>query len=241
MNEILEFLSGFEDGASEEQLCGRFSRMKKIELAAILNSLLRSNQIEINDAQGRILYRAVKNKAADYEAMVLALLGQTGATGMWLRDIKVKTNIPHNLILKILRSLEGSRKIKSLKSIKNNRKMYMLFDVKPAEEVTGGVWFSNNDVDLVFVNKLMDIIHRYVSKKGEPPALPRMDSLTTLSELREFIASSRVSEVDLSASDLNTLVDCLVFDGRIERYSVEGDVALRCLPEDYLDRAGGST
>lgn len=234
MGDILEFLSGFDDGATEEQLCRHFHKLKKIELATILNSLLQSNQIELVNTGDKIYYKAIQNRAADYEAMILSLLGQTGSNGMWLRDIKIKTNIPHNLILKILRNLEVGRKIKSVKAVKNNRKMYMLYDVKPDEEVTGGVWFNNNDVDLVFVNRLMDIIYQYCSKKEETYALNKIDSLIKLTDLRDFIANSGISEVELSLNDLNTLVECLVFDGRMERLVVEDGIALRSINSDYL-------
>lgn len=234
MGDVLEFLSGFDDGATEEQLCRHFHKLKKVEIAAILNGLLQSNQIELVNTGGKIYYKAVQNRTADYEAMILALLGQTGANGMWLRDIKTKTNIPHNLILKILRNLELGRKIKSVKAVKNNRKMYMLYDIKPDEEVTGGVWFNNNDVDLVFVNRLMDIIHQYCRRKEEAYALNKIDSLVKLSEVRDFIADSGISEVELGQNDLNTLIECLVFDGRMETFAVEDGVALRPLGDSYL-------
>lgn len=236
MSEVLEFLASFEDGATEEDLCRHFRKLNKMELAAILNSLLQSNQIEVAQLEGRMHYRAVRNKTTDYEAMILALLGQIGSNGMWLRDIKTKTNIPHNLVLKILRNLEAARKIKSLKSIKNNRKMYMLYDVKPNEEVTGGVWFSNNDVDLVFVNKLMDVIYRYCHRPEEEYALTKIDSLATMMDVRDFIAESGISEVELSMSDIAMLVDCLVCDGRMEKIAMESGVALRTLREAYLKR-----
>lgn len=234
MNNITEFLGGFEDGATEDQLCDNFPKLKKIELATALNTLLQSNQIEVVTIDGRIRYKAVQNRTADYEVMILSLLGQTGSTGMWLRDIKTKTNIPHNLILKILRNLEAARKIKSLKSVKNNRKMYMLYNVKPNDDVTGGVWFSNNDVDLIFVNRLMDIIYHYCQRKEEAYALQRMDCLTRLTDLKEFIANSKISEVELSVNDLNTLVDCLVYDGRMECYTLDDGIALRTLRSEYL-------
>lgn len=236
MNEILEFLESFEEGATEEQLSMHFSRLKKIELASILNNLLQSNQIEIYDSGSKIYYKAVLNKTINYESMILSLLGQCGSTGMWLRDIKINTNIPHNLILKILRNLEASRKIKTVKSIKNNRKMYMLYDVRPAEDVTGGVWFSNNDVDLVFVNKLMDVIYKFCYKKEDDYVLSKIDSLTKLVDVKEFIENSGISEVELSINDLNTLIDGLIFDGKMEKYSVEDGVVLRCLKDSYFTR-----
>ncbi|KAI4290878.1 DNA-directed RNA polymerase III subunit RPC6 [Pancytospora philotis] len=234
MGDVLEYLLEREDGATEEELCGAFAKLTKLELATVLNGLLKSNQIEIVKTSEKIYYKAVRSRTTDYEGMIIALLGQIGSNGMWLRDIKLKTNIPHNLILKILRNLETARKIKSVKSVKNNRKMYLLYDLKPDEEVTGGVWFNNNDVDLVFVNKLMDIMYQYCAKPEDEYALPKMDSLVRLVDLKTFIDSSGISEVELSMGDLNTLVDCLVYDGRMERHTLEDKVVLRSLKPGYL-------
>lgn len=230
MHELVEFLAGFETGATEEELSARFPSHSKDELAVMLNSFVESRLIDIVEDGGRLCYRAVQSRASDYESMVLALLSKAGTAGLWLRDIKAKTNIPHNLILKLLRSLEVSRKIKSVRSVKNNRKMYMLYEMEPDDNVTGGVWFNNNDVDLVFVDKLLDIIYRFCARPEEPYALPRLSSLARLSAVHEFIVKSKITEASLTFAEVSTLVDALVFDGRLEKYEFEDGVALRALP-----------
>ncbi|KAI5169930.1 DNA-directed RNA polymerase III subunit RPC6 [Pancytospora epiphaga] len=236
MSEVLEYLSEFENGVSEEEICGRFKKLSKTELAAILNGLLQSNQVEIAEENGKVRYRAVRDRTAEYESMILLLLGQIGSTGMWLRDIKTKTNIPHNLMLRIMRNLESSRKIKSVKSVRNNRKMYMLYDVKPAEEVSGGVWFSNNDVDIVFVNKLMDVIHRFCQRPESEYALAKVSSLAVVSEIVEFISDNGVSEVELERGDIMMLIDTLVHDGRMEVIVTERGTSLRALSPEVTRR-----
>lgn len=118
--------------------------------------------------------------------------------------------------------------------MKNNRKTYILYDIKPDEEVTGGVWFSNNDVDLVFVNKLMDIIYKFCYKKDDAYSISKIDSLVRVTDLVDFITNSHISEIPLSLMDINILLDCMVFDGRLERYEVPDGIALRVLKPDYL-------
>lgn len=234
MIEILEFIKSNENGVTEDILCSKYNKLTKLDLAKILNGFLQQNLIEIYKDGSKIYYRPVYNKTSDYESMIFSLISKSGTTGLWLKDIKTKTNVPHNLVLKILKFLEDTRKIKSIKSIKNNRKTYILYDVQPAEDISGGIWFSNNDVDSVFVNKLMDIIHHFVSRKEEPFVLCKIENLVSFNALREYIVKSRISEVDISEQDLNTLIDCMVFDGRIERLEYENICVLRALPIDYL-------
>ncbi|ELA41440.1 uncharacterized protein VICG_01545 [Vittaforma corneae ATCC 50505] len=234
MSEMLEFISASENGVTEDMLCKRFPNIKKADMAVILNSFLQQNQIEVQRSGTTLLYKCIQSRNSSYEALVLNLIAQSGSSGLWLKDIKNKTNIPHNLILKILRVLEETRRIKSIKSVKNNRKIYVLFDIKPDEDISGGVWFSNNDVDLVFVNKLMEIIYQYVRKPEGPFVLNKVDNLVKLRMVREFISTSGISEVVLTVDDVNTLIDCLVYDGKIERIEVGGDVALRALKDEYM-------
>ena len=234
MKEIFEFIAESEHGVTEDQLTLKFNFIKKIEIANHLNNMIKGNEIEVVNEDGITFYRAIQNKTPDYEALVLALIAKAESTGLWLRDIKTKTNIPHNLILKILKALELNKNIKSIKSVKNNRKTYILYDIKPDEDVTGGVWFNNNDVDLVFVNKLQDIIYKFCLKKEEPFILNKIDSLVRISDLIEFILKSKISEIPLMVSDINTLIDCLVFDGRMERYEVEDGIALRSLSKSFM-------
>lgn len=231
---MLEFIRKNENGATEQMLCSNFAILNKSEIASTLNTLLQQNLIEIVKDGNTLYYKLIENKNVGYEALIVNLIGQSGSSGLWLKDIKSKTNIPHNLVLKILKVLEDTRKIKSIKSVKNNRKTYVLYDIKPDEDVSGGVWFSNNDVDLVFVNKLMDVILQFVTKPEGPYILNKISNLVRLKSIKEFIGKSGISEVELSMEDINTLVDGLVYDGKIEKIETDDGIALRALSENYM-------
>jgi len=43
--------------------------------------------------------------------------------------------------------------------------MYMLFHLTPSVEVTGGVWYTDNEFDSAFVRVLLDHIYNYIAKK----------------------------------------------------------------------------
>lgn len=234
MNEILEFIKSQENGVTEEILCSNFSNIKKTDMVVSLNTLIHQNLIEIKKIGNSLTYFSIQNKNTGYEALILSLIAQGGTSGLWLRDIKTKTNIPHNLVLKILKGLEDTRKIKSIKSVKNNRKTYVLYDVKPDEDVSGGVWFSNNDVDLVFVNRLMDIILQFVRKEEGSFLLNKIDGLVKMKTVKDFVSASRISEVELSIEDITTLIDCLVYDGRLEKIELEDGIGLRVIKDDYM-------
>lgn len=42
--------------------------------------------------------------------------------------------------------------------------MYMMFNLTPSVEVTGGVWYTAQEFDTEFVNVLLDHIYNYIAK-----------------------------------------------------------------------------
>ena len=43
--------------------------------------------------------------------------------------------------------------------------MYMLFDVVPSVEITGGAWFTDNELDTEFVLTLSDACVRFIQSR----------------------------------------------------------------------------
>ena len=62
-------------------------------------------------------------------------------TGMWTKDMKFHSNLQQPQITKILKTLESRKLVKSVKSVTGgNRKVYMLYELEPSRELTGGAW-----------------------------------------------------------------------------------------------------
>lgn len=58
--------------------------------------------------------------------------------GIWIRDLRRSSNLQQPQIAKILKTLMSRKLIKCERSIAGkNKKVYMLYDLEPAKEVTG--------------------------------------------------------------------------------------------------------
>ncbi len=63
------------------------------------------------------------------------------SAGVWTRDMKMRTNLAQPQITKILKTLEGRGLIKAVKNVNNpSRKHYMISELTPSREITGGAW-----------------------------------------------------------------------------------------------------
>ena len=59
-----------------------------------------------------------KLKGADNEErIVYAIIEEAGNKGIWMRDIRYKSNLMPTMLAKILKQLEGKKMIKAVKSV----------------------------------------------------------------------------------------------------------------------------
>ena len=69
------------------------------------------------------------------ELLVYQIIKGSNNIGIWTRDLKVKSNLQQNQVVKVLKVLESRKLVKAVKSVQNkNRKVYMDFDTEPARE-----------------------------------------------------------------------------------------------------------
>ncbi|KAK8193808.1 RNA polymerase Rpc34 [Phyllosticta capitalensis] len=114
----------------------------------------------------RLRTREDANKLRGMEAnerVVYSHISSTGDQGMWTRTIKAKTNFHQTVINKALKSLEGKRLVKSITSVKNpGRKIYMLAHLTPAEDVSGGSWHTDGELDVEFIETIAAVVVQFV-------------------------------------------------------------------------------
>jgi DNA-directed RNA polymerase III subunit RPC6 len=108
---------------------------------------------------------------------------------------------------KILKTLESRKLIKAVKTIANkNRKVFMLYDMMPSAEITGGPWYSEQEFDHAFVESLSKFVYQCVATL----------KMASLDMLTEKVRISGVSKVPLGPEHVLSIVTTLVYDGRLE-------------------------
>ncbi|KAM0674487.1 DNA-directed RNA polymerase III subunit RPC6 [Gurleya vavrai] len=215
-----------KDGVSETDLIDKFPSLTKTQITAHLNTFLRNKQIELYNNGNDLIYKKISS-AIEEERIIYQLISQS--KGLWLRDIKLRTSIPQNLINKILKQMENKKMIKSLKSVKNNRKVYVLYDDKPNEELTGGVWFNEGDVDNELVDEISKIIYSYICKKCLSDDCVQIDNLLGPSEILKFIEDCKVMNVQLNLNDVELMMKTMVYDGLIQEINLDDGLVYRPL------------
>ncbi|CRG90449.1 DNA-directed RNA polymerase III subunit C34 [Talaromyces islandicus] len=126
------------------------------------------------DAENRLSWKVIPREDAeriqglsDNEQLVYKAIHSTQRNGIWIRALGKRTDLPKTTLDKALKALEGKNFIKSIHNVKHpGKKVYMLAGLTPAEEVTGGAWFTDGVLDAEFIGALSNFIEDWVSKRS---------------------------------------------------------------------------
>lgn len=120
---------------------------------------------------------------ANYESegtmMVLEAIRKSGSKGIDQSQLLAQTRIPKNELAKILHYLQFSlKKIQEVRSYTNKAKrMYLLIDVMPSNNVTGGFFYNTEGLDINLVDCLRSDIVSFIANRsrGDSRAVPFTD------------------------------------------------------------------
>lgn len=135
-------------GVSNSSLKSHFGDELYLQLVPIINDMrgvLEMSQVQTKgnkELYYKLLSEDVASKFEGLDAtsrMVYQVIEGVGNKGIWTKDIRLQTNVQQQALTKIFKSLESRRLIKPVKSVSaKSKKLYMLYDLQPSAELTGG-------------------------------------------------------------------------------------------------------
>ncbi|GAA5879616.1 hypothetical protein JCM16303_003277 [Sporobolomyces ruberrimus] len=211
-----------------------------------VNGLLRKNLMQMLRTQsGQIMFRFLKKEEAkaigamdSEEKLVLDYIKDAGNLGIWTKTLTTKTGLARTTMTKVLKILEGRKTIKPVKSVKfPTRKIFMLAGLQPSVELTGGPWFTDNELDTELVDTLKKVVYKHLSDHSIPKSQtyhPPDEPMTTIryrpiypvsatlflpgvDSILRYISSTEVIQVDLQPKHVEALMDLMVYDGIVEK------------------------
>uniref|UniRef100_A0A3B4Z1P4 DNA-directed RNA polymerase III subunit RPC6 n=1 Tax=Stegastes partitus TaxID=144197 RepID=A0A3B4Z1P4_9TELE len=204
-NRIKELCHQFPLGITDQVIQNDLPHLEPQQRAMAINKLLSLGQLDLLRNSSGLLYRLKDSQSAS-------------------RDIRFKSNLPLTEINKILKNLESKKLIKAVKSVAaSKKKVYMLYNLQPDRSVTGGAWYSDQDFESEFVEVLNQQCFKFLQSKAEAardskqsPMVQRNSSFATSHEVWKYICELGISKVDLSMDDIETILNTLIYDGKVE-------------------------
>lgn len=199
------------DGLSNSDLSDLLPNIFPQDRVASINKLLQQGQLEILTKNNSLIYRykdptkkGIIPKGADNEEkIVYSIIEESGNKGIWIRDIRVKSNLVMTQVNKILKNLESRKLIKAVKSVNaSKKKVYMLYNMEPDRTVTGGAWYQDQDFESEFVDILNQQSLRYLQmrlenakKLNEGPLATKKMACCSVKQVHTFISELGISKV----------------------------------------------
>jgi len=231
---IINLCKDFPQGLGDKVLQNDMPGIEPKNRALAVNQLLNSGKIDLfTSNEGGLLYRLkAASKASNVrgdqeEKIVFRIIEEAGNKGTWIRDIRIKSNLGQVQLNRVLKSLENKKHIKAVKSVNATRKkVYMLYDLQPDRSVTGGAWYTDQEFESEFVEILNQQSYNYLYDKLEKsresanasgPMAARNMSMATSKEVAKFISDLGISKIELKHEDIESILDTLIFDGKVEK------------------------
>ncbi|XP_063627681.1 DNA-directed RNA polymerase III subunit RPC6 [Cydia splendana] len=218
-------------GVSDKDIKAAVPELSSGELVAAINSLLQQGCFDLFNQGGSLIYRlktqtsktAVKG-ADNEEKVVYNLIEEAGNKGIWIRDIRVRSNLANTQLTKVLKSLESKKVIKAVKCVNaSKKKVYMLYNLEPDRSISGGAWYQDQDFESEFVDILNRQCLRFLQQRADKimnnvrgPIVGRTQSYATGAEVHKYITDLGISNVTLDVEDVITILNTLVYDGKAE-------------------------
>ncbi|ORX64422.1 RNA polymerase Rpc34 [Anaeromyces robustus] len=235
--QLIDLIQAFPKGISSVLALQHLDGWSINDLVTVGNSLSKKDLIEIRSSSSGagnnvLTFVAVseeevhKLRSMDAnEKIIYGYIKEAGSKGIWQKDLKIKSGIHQKQVLASLKALEKRKIIKTVKSIKNSiKRVYMLYELAPSDEVTGGTFYQDNELDVEFIEILSHAIYRKILKDSMPTEEDQLlpanyPYYPTVSSLSNFLNNSDLfrSGVSLDNDDVQGLLDRLVYDGKIER------------------------
>lgn len=206
------------DGVPDMMLREHFGTRYE-QLPEMLNPLLQTRRLQLlTDHAGKLFYKVVSEEKATKlqgltreQELVYQEIKRSGNKGIWTKKIKQETNVQQTTLTKTLKLLEQRQLIKSVKSVTSrSRKLYMLYEVVPAPEITGGAWYTDGEFDHNFVESLSQFVLTFVHKSEEREGRP-----VSLTQIEQGLLTGGIYKVELSRRELVQIINTLVYDGNI--------------------------
>mmetsp|Transcript_95230 Transcript_95230/g.168604 ORF Transcript_95230/g.168604 Transcript_95230/m.168604 type:complete len:325 (-) Transcript_95230:21-995(-) len=218
-------------------------------LMQVGNNLLQEGRIELVQlGGGNLLFRlANPNQVQKFQhldqhhMLIYQLIEKAGDKGAWSKNLKDQSNLQQHTVGRITKELMHRKLIKEVKSVAHRgRKVFMLIDLEPAREVSGGNWYHDGEFATGWVEELRERCQALLEQRpGQPvslqdlhqfvleqpgPSVPSEDDIQSIMrtlELDEYVYAVRDRNGQMMYAQRQRGTPFNVFSGRLPYFVVK--------------------
>jgi DNA-directed RNA polymerase III subunit RPC6 len=137
--------------------------------------------------------------------MIYKLISDAAAQGIWAKELASKSKIPAGTLARLTKTLEHRKLIKQITPAQyKSRKVWMLFELEPATELSGGSWYKDGQIDSELISRLRSKTLEFLANSSDP---------TSAEEVQRFLATNQ--SLSRSVENIEAILRTLVLDREI--------------------------
>ncbi|CDR94605.1 RNA polymerase rpc34 subunit containing protein, putative [Babesia bigemina] len=143
----------------------------------------------------------------DVEYAVFCTIETAGNRGIWTADIKKLCEITGNQLTRTLKVLvEQHGLVKQVTNVhQKSRKLYMLFNIKPARELTGGSFYLNGEFNEMLVEHIQEQVGSFLAKfQG-----------SSLTQITNFLKTLENISGEVREEDVLSIIQILMLEDKV--------------------------
>uniref|UniRef100_A0A183C1L5 DNA-directed RNA polymerase III subunit RPC6 n=1 Tax=Globodera pallida TaxID=36090 RepID=A0A183C1L5_GLOPA len=210
------------------------------QLGSAINRLLAQGTIEMlretttGEAAGggagfilRLKRGSQLSNASPEEQLVFSIIEESQRMGVWIRDIRERSGLNEVQLRRLLKALEQRKLVRSIKAAGTTKKTYILSSLEADDTLTGGTFYSDQQLDSEFVQTLLHVCvnwllqrRRTAEEKHPDDSFAQRDaSFVESDEVARYIHEKGLCRIQLGVADVErqAVLDIGVLDGKIEK------------------------
>ncbi|KAB7494926.1 DNA-directed RNA polymerase III subunit RPC6 [Armadillidium nasatum] len=229
---VMQLCLEYKQGITYKIIQNVHPKLPLDEIVSVINKLLSKNKVDLLKKEDGNLLIKLKDQGSSHrlkgvdpeEQLVFKIIEESSTQGIWAKDIRVKSNLHMNTVSKIIKKLEGKKLVKAFSAVSApKKKRYILYDLNPDRELTGGAWYDEQRFDSELVEVLNEQCFKFLEQKaarskkisGGPVAV-QSASYCSSQDVLDYLQEIGIINIKLSVEDIECVLNGLTYDGKVQ-------------------------
>jgi DNA-directed RNA polymerase III subunit RPC6 len=206
------------------------------DMVAVINYLTKIHRIKSwmrrdgnHDPLFRIIDEEKWNKISgltDAEVQIYEIIEESGATGIWIRDIKNAVGYSTGQVQKHLGALEKKALVKKVNPVSSkSRKHYILTEFEPSAQITGGPWYTAGEFDDDFIFGIKNLVKRYIERAENAEGFLSSEEI-----LEKLTQDGIIAKETMDKEHMDIVLSTMVYGEEIEEVGSGEAGSLKAVP-----------
>lgn len=178
-----------------------------IPLHSISTIFQRRIDVQPHPTEGVIFIAIAEEVAVRFQDLseehrtIYKLITDASTQGIWSKDLASKSKIPAGTLARLTKTLEHRKLIKQITPAQyRSRKVWMLYELEPATELSGGSWYKDGQIDSELIERLRSSTLEYISNCAQG---------VSADDVQLFLVSQQLAR---SIENVEAIIKTLVLD-----------------------------